>query len=97
MDIGKVNGSFMSFVYILQSKKTSRYYIGSTNNVSRRLMEHNAGQTRSLRNQRPLTVVFQKQYGTILEARKIERRLKKCKSRVILERIISDKEIKLGP
>lgn len=87
----------MGFVYILQSEKTGRYYIGSTVDVERRLGEHNSGQTVSLRYQRPLRVVFQKKYDTILEARRSELLLKKYKSRKILEQIISDKEIKLGP
>lgn len=87
----------MGFVYILQSEKTGRYYIGSTNDIHRRVKEHNTGHTVSLQNQRPLRVVFQKEYNTILEARKMERRLKISKSRRIIERIISDGDIKMGP
>ena len=80
----------MYYVYILQSQKSGRYYIGSTNNVERRLLEHNSGQTRSLLNHRPLIVVFRKGYLTNLEARRCELRLKKLKSRVILDRIVKE-------
>ncbi len=86
----------MFYVYILQSKKTKRYYIGSTNNLKRRLNEHNLGQTSSLLHQRPLVVVFQKECSTNLEARRYERKLKRLKSRVILDKIVRDGEIKLG-
>ncbi len=86
----------MSFVYILQSEKTGRYYIGSTNNIERRLLEHNSGHTRSLANQKPLRLVFQMKYATILEARKIERKLKLLKSRKVIEKIIKDRIIELG-
>ena len=33
----------MFFVYILFSKKLNRYYIGTTDNVEKRLFEHNSG------------------------------------------------------
>jgi putative endonuclease len=32
----------MFFVYILFSKKLNRYYIGTTDNVEKRLSEHNS-------------------------------------------------------
>lgn len=31
----------MFYLYILQSERTRRYYIGSTENIARRLREHN--------------------------------------------------------
>ncbi len=94
MHIGEASGT-MSFVYILQSKKTGRYYIGSTNDLSRRLAEHNSDQTKSLIYQRPLVVVFSKEYGNLSDARRIERKLKKMKSRSIIEHIVHDQEIKV--
>ena len=36
-------GQFVYFVYILQSLKTGRLYIGHTNNLDRRVEEHNTG------------------------------------------------------
>ena len=85
------------YTYILQSEKTGRYYIGSTNDLNRRLTEHNSGHTRSLLNQRPLKVVFYKEYANMIEARSMERKLKKLKSRDIIERIVRDQHLKLGP
>ncbi|HUW24823.1 MAG TPA: GIY-YIG nuclease family protein [Patescibacteria group bacterium] len=40
----------MFFVYILRSTKTGKFYTGSTNNLERRLTEHNANKTMSLVN-----------------------------------------------
>jgi putative endonuclease len=37
----------MYFIYILFSQKTNRYYIGSTEDLARRLKHHNAGSTPS--------------------------------------------------
>jgi len=86
----------MNCVYILQSEKNIRYYVGSTNDLDRRLVEHNSGKTKSLKYLRPLRVVFKKEYATLLEARKMELRLKNLKSRSILEKIIKEGEIRTG-
>ena len=87
----------MYFLYILQSIKNNRYYIGSTNNLERRLIEHNCGKTRSLKYLRPLEIVFQKEFEKETDARLMERKLKKFKSRTIIESIIKDQEIRMGP
>lgn len=86
----------MNCVYILQSEKSDRYYIGSTNDLDRRLAEHNFGKTKSLKYLRPLKVVFKKEYATLLEARRMELHLKNLKSRSILEKIIKEGVIKTG-
>ena len=85
----------MNSVYILQSEKNESYYIGSTCNLERRLIEHNSGRTKYLRHLRPLKLVFKKDYNSIREARRIEYKLKKLKNRDIIERIISDSEIRM--
>lgn len=84
----------MAVVYILQSEKNKRYYVGSTNNLERRLKEHNSGKTLSIRFTKPYSIVFSQEFDSIELARKIELRLKKYKSRKILEKIIQDKVIK---
>ncbi|MBU1090002.1 GIY-YIG nuclease family protein [Patescibacteria group bacterium] len=84
------------YVYILESKNCSRFYVGSSKDPENRLDEHNSGETISLRGKGPLKVVFQKKYQTIEKARIIERKLKKFKSRKILERIVEEKEIKIS-
>ena len=87
----------MGTVYILKSLHNGRYYIGSTIDLERRLIEHNQGKTKSLRYSRPYELVFSQDYSSISEARKVEMKLKKFKSRVILDRIIKDRKIILGP
>ncbi|MDO8664168.1 MAG: GIY-YIG nuclease family protein [Candidatus Liptonbacteria bacterium] len=83
----------MYSVYILQSDKNGRYYIGSTNDVERRLAEHNAGKTKSLRFILPVRIVFTKEFESLKDARRAEIKLKKFKNRNIIERIISEKTI----
>lgn len=94
MDIGKVGVLIhMYSVYILQSDKNGRYYIGSTNDVVRRLVEHNAGKTKSLRFILPVRIVFTQEFKNSRDARRIEIKLKKFKNRNIIEKIIKDKII----
>ena len=84
-------------VYILKSQKNLRYYIGSTNDISRRLRQHCKGDVKATMNIRPLELVFFQNYDQLAIARKIEYKLKKLKNKNILERIIKEKAIKLGP
>ena len=86
----------MPFVYILQSQVNKRYYIGSTIDLNKRITEHNLGKSKYTRLTKPFDLVFCKEYLTIKQARNIEYRLKKLKNRKIIERIISDNDIKLS-
>jgi len=77
-------------VYILQSLANGRLYIGSTNDLSRRLKQHVAGHTQTTRRLGGSTLVFSQEFDTLEGARKIERRLKSWKRRDFLEKIIED-------
>lgn len=82
------------YVYILQSIKNGRYYIGSSIDVNNRFSEHSNGLVRATKFLLPLKLVFSKEYSTVNEARKIEYKLKRFKSRKILEKIITDNDIR---
>ena len=68
----------------------NRFYIGSTNDLIRRLKEHNRGKTRSTRFTKPFELVFKERYNTSLEARRRERYIKKQKSRKYIEKLIEN-------
>lgn len=66
----------MWFVYMLKSCERNWYYIGSTDNIGRRIEERNLGKTRSTRSYRPFELVFIREFLSEYEARNYERRLK---------------------
>ena len=85
----------MGYVYIIQSLKNSRYYIGSTNNLERRIEEHNLGKSGYTKLTKPFKLMFYQKYSSLKEARQIEYKLKKLKSKQIVERIILDGRIRI--
>lgn len=46
------------FTYVLKSKKDDNLYIGYTNNIEKRIEEHNKGLVSSTRNRRPFKIVY---------------------------------------
>lgn len=88
----------MSFVYILQSLKNGKYYIGSTHNLEQRIHDHSMGYSKSTKILLPVKLVFNQKFANISEARRVENWLKKLKRRDYIEKIVQDKEItKFGP
>jgi putative endonuclease len=85
----------IGYVYIIQSVESKRFYIGSSIDFNNRLKQHNNGEVKTTKNKGPCILKFYKKYNTIKEARQIEYRLKKFKSRDILENIIKNQEIKI--
>jgi len=77
-------------LYILFSKSKNKYYIGHTNNIDRRLSEHNSGQTKSTKTGTPWELVLTKEFDSNVEANKVELYLKRMKSRKYIEKFIDD-------
>ena len=48
----------MHFVYILISKKDNDFYTGYTNNIKRRLKEHQEGKVESTKHRLPIKLVY---------------------------------------
>ena len=71
----------MYTVYVLRSLKNNYRYIGQTNNIDKRLAEHNSGLSKSTKNIRPLVLDYSEEYATRSEAMKRERFLKSGKGR----------------
>ncbi len=52
----------MFYVYILKSKKDNKLYIGYTDNLKRRMEEHNSGGNKSTKFRRPLELIYYEAY-----------------------------------
>ncbi len=69
----------MFTVYVLLNSISKRYYIGATNDINRRLDEHNRGQTTSTRQKGFWTIIYSEEVNTKLEAIRRERQIKSYK------------------
>ena len=52
----------MYYVYILCSQKDNNLYTGYTNDIKRRLAEHNGGKVESTKSRRPLKLIYYEAY-----------------------------------
>ncbi len=75
----------MYFVYVLQSESHDNRYIGSTENIEKRLIEHNAGKVRYTKGRRPWELIYQESFISRGEARKREIFLKSGQGRKYLD------------
>ncbi len=60
----------MFYTYVLKSLVAEKSYIGYTNDVERKLSEHNAGRYTDTRDFAPWKLIYKEPYNTIEEARK---------------------------
>ena len=80
----------MGFIlYILQSAKSDKLYIGQTQNLEERLNRHNKGYSKSTKYGIPWEIIYTEQFPTRSGARKREKYLKDLKSpQYILKNIV---------
>ena len=65
------------YVYMLKSEKDGSYYVGISENIIRRLKEHNTGKLKRTSKNKPHKIVFKREHANYKEARKHEVWLKK--------------------
>ncbi len=61
------------YTYVLKSNKDNKLYIGHTNNLKKRLIEHNKGVVDSTKPRRPLKLVYYE--ACLSEAKSIRREM----------------------
>ncbi|MEW7289744.1 GIY-YIG nuclease family protein [Aquimarina sp. 2304DJ70-9] len=64
------------YVYVLRSLKDDRFYVGMSQDVDKRLKEHNLGKTQSTKGYRPWEIILIEEYPDRITARKREKYLK---------------------
>ncbi|MCZ6775449.1 MAG: GIY-YIG nuclease family protein [Ignavibacteria bacterium] len=63
-------------VYVLRSARDGNLYIGMTNDLKRRLKEHQQGKSTSTRHRRPFELIYAESFTSRVDAAKRERYLK---------------------
>ena len=76
------------FVYIIQSEKDGRYYIGSTQNLEERLDRHNQGRSKFTKGRGPWELVYSEDHPNRASAVKRENEIKNRKKKLYIERLI---------
>jgi len=67
----------MYFTYILYSSKLNKYYTGQTNDLDKRLEEHNRGKTLFMASGMPWNLVYTREFNSRKEAVRLETAIKK--------------------
>ncbi|MBA4312677.1 MAG: endonuclease [Chlorobiaceae bacterium] len=80
----------MCSVYVIWSEKLKKRYIGSTEDVDKRLNQHNSGKTPFTSRGIPWNKIHVEKYSSIIEARARERFLKSGKGREWLDKMYPD-------
>jgi putative endonuclease len=78
----------MYYVYVLLSLRDKRFYIGFSEDVKRRLEEHNAGRNTSTKPRRPLELIYYEAHYSKEDALRRERYFKTNKGKSTLKQML---------
>jgi len=81
----------MCIVYILRSKVNASYYIGSCEDIEKRIYLHNNGFVKSTKRYKPWGLVYQEEYRSLSEARRRELQIKSWKKRAAIENLMKSR------
>lgn len=79
----------MYYVYIIYSPRCKEYYTGSTENILKRLAEHNRNIMRSTKHKGPWQVVYKEEFDIKTSALKREKQIKSYKGGVAFKKLIT--------
>ena len=80
----------MFYVYVLQSLKDERFYIGFSRNVEKRLDDHNAGRNTSTKPRRPFRIIYYEAHLNRTDAIRREKYLKTTKGKATLRQMLRE-------
>ncbi len=75
----------MYYVYILRSSKDKKLYIGYTNNLRRRILEHNDGKVRSTNERQEMCLIYYEALIEKSDAKRREKYFKTTKGRNVIK------------
>lgn len=80
----------MYYVYVLQSLKDKKFYIGFSHDLRKRLKDHNSGGTKSTKTRRPFKLLYYEAHLSEKDARRRERYFKTEKGKNSLRQMLRD-------
>ena len=75
----------MFYIYILQSLKDYKLYVGYTGNLKNRFIEHRKGRVLTTKTRRPLVLIYYEAYRAEKDARIMEKFLKTGQGREFIK------------
>ncbi|HEY9045822.1 MAG TPA: GIY-YIG nuclease family protein [Ohtaekwangia sp.] len=79
----------MFYVYVLVSLSRNYIYVGLTNNLQRRIGDHNYGYNKTTKPYRPFRVLITEQFNSRMEARVREKYLKSGVGKEFLKALLA--------
>ena len=79
----------MYYVYIIYSPSCGRYYTGCTENIAKRVSEHNRNIMRSTKDKGPWRLIYKEVFDIKTDALKREKAIKRYKGGTAFKRLIS--------
>ena len=80
----------MFYVYVLLSLKDKKFYIGFTNDLKRRMKEHNSGKNISTKSRLPLELIYYETHLSKADAERRERYFKTTKGKSTLRQMLRE-------
>ncbi len=80
----------MYYTYVLKSLRDNKLYVGHTNNLIKRIREHNQGLVEATKNRKPLRLIYYEACNVLEDAVKREGSLKTGLGRAYLKRRLGD-------
>ena len=78
------------YTYIIESSVKKKWYIGYTNDIERRLVEHNSEQNKSTKGKGPWKLILLRIFDNNLDANRFELKLKKLRNKEFIKTEYSD-------
>jgi putative endonuclease len=80
----------MFYTYLLQSQVTATLYIGTTNDLKRRIKEHNSGESAYTKKYMPWEVIYYEAYTNKQDASRREKYFKTTQGHLAIKRMLKE-------
>ncbi len=87
----------MFYTYVLLSLKDNKFYIGFTNDLKRRLKEHNSGKNISTKPRRPLKLIYYEAHLSKTDSERREQYFKTAKGKSSLRQMLRKSLLEFQP